>query len=284
MNVFSQLNLFATPVAILICLLPTGRADTTLAQPLVKAVAEVCMKDSPTAKDYARIAQSTVDFGRRMLQSKDQIQKEIIASGQDSVAIGERLDAKAENWAKLRDELQSLLRDDHRQSPPPQEQPPQHDKENDKQRNENKSESGQDESPPTRDDQESQANKDKQTESSTQRQDENATKDQSTSSKDSPSGGDSNSRDKQNAPSAFGSMKDSQEPTKPPRQQPDPLETQKVGGQVSKGSPHGGNDDPYMVIPLQKLDQLRNLDSPAKLFRMMEGPPTQPTDKKGKDW
>lgn len=283
MSLFSLLNRLAT-LATLIALLPSARADATLAQPLVKAIAEVCVKDVPTAKDYARIAQSTVDLGRRMLQSKEQIQKEIIASGLDSVDIGEKLDAKAANWSELREELQSLLKREDRQSPPPQEQPQQQEKENENQKNAKKSGSNREENQPTADDQKSQANKDKQTNSSSQSQDDNSSAGESSPSKESSSGENSNSRDQQKAPSAFGEMKNSQEPTKAPRQQPDPLDTQTVGGQVSKGSTHGGNEDPDMVIPLQRLDQLRNLDSPAKLFRMMEGPSTQPAEKKGKDW
>lgn len=281
MNKFSLSNRFVT-LATLIALMHSGRADTTLAQPLVKAIAEVCVKDLPTAKDYARIAQSTVDLGRRTLQSKEQIQKEIIASGLDSVDIGEQLDAKAANWPKLREELQSLLKSEDRHSPPPQEQPQEQEKEN--QRNANKSGSNQEETQSTGNDQESQANKDKQTKSSSQSQDDNSNTGQSTSSKDSSSGENSSSQDQQKAPSAFGDMKDSHAPTKPTHQQVDPLDTQKVGGQVSKGSSYGGNEDPNLVIPMQRLDQIRNLDSPAKLFRMMEGPSTQPTEKKGKDW
>ena len=42
--------------------------------------------------------------------------------------------------------------------------------------------------------------------------------------------------------------------------------------------------DPALAMPLQKLDQLRNQDSPAKLFRLMEGEKQPAPDKKGKNW
>lgn len=274
-----------TALAILIAPAPIGWADTTIAQPLVKIVSEVCQKDSPTAKDYARIAQSTVDFGRRMLQAKEHIQKEVITSGLDAVDIGEQLDAKGGNWSKLREELQSLLKDDHQQSPPtPQEKPPQNNQEQEKQGKENKSETDRDENPSSRNDQKSQGEQKNETDSSSQTKSENSPNDQPSTSNGSPSARDAKPSDNQNAQSAFGDMKDSHDPPTPPRQQSDPQETQKVGGLASKGAPQGRNEDPQLIIPLQKLDQLRNLDSPARLFRTMEGPPSPSTDKKGRDW
>ena len=44
------------------------------------------------------------------------------------------------------------------------------------------------------------------------------------------------------------------------------------------------NADPSLAMPLQKLEQLRNQDSPAKLFRLMQGDPGRTPDKKGKNW
>jgi len=39
-----------------------------------------------------------------------------------------------------------------------------------------------------------------------------------------------------------------------------------------------------LTLPLQKLEQLRNDDSPAKLFQLMEGEKKPTPAKKGKDW
>jgi Ca-activated chloride channel family protein len=41
--------------------------------------------------------------------------------------------------------------------------------------------------------------------------------------------------------------------------------------------------DPDLAMPLQKLEQVRNQDSPAKLQQLMQGQP-QKAPKKGKDW
>jgi Ca-activated chloride channel family protein len=37
-------------------------------------------------------------------------------------------------------------------------------------------------------------------------------------------------------------------------------------------------------MPLQKLDQVRNQDSPAKLQQLMQGVPPQKTKPNAKDW
>jgi Ca-activated chloride channel family protein len=73
--------------------------------------------------------------------------------------------------------------------------------------------------------------------------------------------------------------KDQKAPPKPPPPQPG---TQKVGGQQDK-KPDEQQQDPELAMPLQKLDQVRNQDSPAKLQQLMQGqqPKAKPT---GKDW
>lgn len=59
-----------------------------------------------------------------------------------------------------------------------------------------------------------------------------------------------------------------------------PGDTQQVGG--TAGDSSAQPVDPALVVPLQKLDQIRNQDSPARLFQLMQDP-NQPV-KKGKDW
>ncbi|HUJ45449.1 MAG TPA: VWA domain-containing protein [Opitutaceae bacterium] len=59
-------------------------------------------------------------------------------------------------------------------------------------------------------------------------------------------------------------------------------ETQKVGGQPQR--PPETKSDPSMVLPIQKLDQLRNQDSPAELFQMLDSREHKPTPKQGPNW
>jgi Ca-activated chloride channel family protein len=78
-----------------------------------------------------------------------------------------------------------------------------------------------------------------------------------------------------------------QKPEPKPQNQPEPPkpntgETQKVGGQPQR--PQEAKNDPSMVLPIQKLDQLRNQDSPAELFQMLDSHEHKPTPKQGPNW
>ena len=64
-----------------------------------------------------------------------------------------------------------------------------------------------------------------------------------------------------------------------------------VGMQVVVGVPIKGGQpqqpdktDPSLALPMQKLDQLRNQDSPAKLFQMLDSQEHKPRPKPGRDW
>jgi Ca-activated chloride channel family protein len=73
------------------------------------------------------------------------------------------------------------------------------------------------------------------------------------------------------------------QPPPPPEQtQANTGETQKIGGQPRQ--PPGAKADPSLVLPIQKLDQLRNQDSPAELFQMLDSRERKPPPKKGRDW
>jgi Ca-activated chloride channel family protein len=70
-------------------------------------------------------------------------------------------------------------------------------------------------------------------------------------------------------------------PPKPP-EQANTGETQTVGGRPQP--PPTAKTDPSLTLPIQKLDQLRNQDSPAQLFRMLDSREYKPSSKKGRDW
>jgi Ca-activated chloride channel family protein len=73
-------------------------------------------------------------------------------------------------------------------------------------------------------------------------------------------------------------MDKKEEPPPPPEEN-----TQKVGGAPEVPQEQKEQTDPALALPLQKLDQLRDQDSPAELFQMMEGEKKAPK-KTGKDW
>jgi Ca-activated chloride channel family protein len=71
----------------------------------------------------------------------------------------------------------------------------------------------------------------------------------------------------------------------PPPTQPEQANTgntQRIGGQTEP--PRETKTDPSLVMPIQKLDQLRNQDSPAELFEMLDSRNYKPPPKKGHDW
>ena len=76
-------------------------------------------------------------------------------------------------------------------------------------------------------------------------------------------------------------MKDQKEQKQDQKPPPPKPGTQKVGGQQDKKSTE--QVDPELAMPLQKLDQVRNQDSPAKLQQLMQGQ-QQKTKSTGKDW
>ena len=79
-------------------------------------------------------------------------------------------------------------------------------------------------------------------------------------------------------------MKDKKEPKPEPTTSPPPPKpgTQKVGGQQDKKPAE--QFDPELAMPLQKLDQVRNQDSPAKLQQLMQGQQQKQPKTNGKDW
>ena len=73
-------------------------------------------------------------------------------------------------------------------------------------------------------------------------------------------------------------MNKKDEPPPPPQQN-----TQKVGGAPENKEADREPTDPALALPMQKLEQLRNQDSPAQLFQLMEGE-KKAQKKTGKDW
>jgi len=58
-------------------------------------------------------------------------------------------------------------------------------------------------------------------------------------------------------------------------------DTQRIGGQLP---PQDRAPNPSLALPMQKLDELRNQDSPADLFQMLDNRDRKPPPKPGRDW
>jgi Ca-activated chloride channel family protein len=222
-----------------------------LAKPLAATVARLSGKDELAPKDCAELAETTITFGQRLKTSQQQAPEGVIRDGLAAVNLGEKQDAKAADWPKLRRELEDLLKkpeDEQKKDQQKQDKNNQQNQNQDQQKNQK--------------DQENQQQQQQSQQSEQQKQEQQ--------------------QQKQNQ-SAFGDMKDQQEKKgEEQKQQPQqPAGTQKVGGQNSKKQETSA--DPELTVPLQKLDQVRNQDSPAKLQQIMQGQQKQPA-KKGKDW
>ncbi|MBA4137265.1 MAG: hypothetical protein C0518_08120 [Opitutus sp.] len=231
-------------------------SEDTIAKPLTTTVARLADKTDLSAKDCADLAQTTITFGQRVKSAQQQAPEGVVRDGLAAVDLGEKTDAKAADWPRLRQELEALL---EKQEPPPQDQK---DQQNQQQQKQNQDQQKQDQQ--NKDQQKQDQEQQDQQKSDQQKQDEQQKNDQD----------------------AFGEMQDpkeeqkSEEQKEPPPKPPQP-QTQKVGGQ--KKEKQEAPLDPDLAVPLQKLDQVRNQDSPAKLQQLMQGRPVK-QPKKGKDW
>lgn len=283
MKVLQKSLSFLTCTAVTAFAVPPPAPDIA-AEPLTKIIAELCMKNDPSGKDFARIADATLDLARRHLQTREPTPPSVIESALDAVDAGERKDPKAADWPKLREDLNAFLEKKPEDS--------QQDKSKQKQQDENQ-ESGEkgdqdekqsgDQDSDSKDSPDGQKQSEKGEKSGDKDQKQNGENDPS-SEQDAPQDGQPQQPDSKKRNSAFGDMKDQPRPQEEAKDPASPDETQTVGGQQNKEAQQkADNQDPQLAIPLQKLEHLRRQDSPAKLFRMMEGE-APVSAKKGKDW
>lgn len=231
-------------------------ADDTLAKPLTTTVARLAEKNGLSAKEYAELAETTVTYGQRIKSAQQHPQPGIIRDALQAVDAGERQDAQAADWPKLRQELEELLQEEQKKDEPKQDQQDQEKQDQPKQNQ----------------DQQDQQNQD---------QSKNQDQDRQPQERDQPESDQPQDQEgQQQNQDAFGDMK-KDPPTASPKPPPPPSGTQKVGGQPDKKPAE--EQDPALAMPLQKLDQVRNQDSPAKLQQLMQGPQQKPTTS-GKNW
>ena len=224
----------------------------TLAKPLSTTVARLSEKDALAAKDCSELAQTTITYGQRVKSAKQQPPENVIRDALQAVDLGEKIDAKAADWPQVRQELQDLLKKE--------EPPPQPDKKNQDQQKQDQ----QDKRQQNQDQNQSQQNQDKQ-QSEQQKQDQQKQPEQQ----------------QKKSQDAFGDMKNQPAEKKSPS--PPQPGTQKVGGQQEK-KPAEQQQDPELAMPLQKLEQVRDQDSPAKLQQIMQSQQQRPNKHTDKDW
>jgi Ca-activated chloride channel family protein len=244
-----------------------------LVAPLSKVVGRLSGQSSRGAADWAELGRTTLTYGQRLQSNKQPVPEGPVRDALAAVDAGSSLDAKAADWPQLRQDLEALLKqpEDEKKNPPPEQKQPE---QNQSQQKQNQQQQQQPQ------DQNKQQDQQKQSQDQQQKSpDKDGNKDQQQN--------DSQAQPPQQPPegkqgqSAFGDMKADQ-PPKIERQPPG--ENQKVGGAPEKKQNEPKDLDPALALPLQKLDQLRNQDSPAKLFQIMEGEPKKSDSPKGKNW
>lgn len=235
----------------------------TAAGPLAALVGQLAIRDELAARDYAELARTTLTFGQRVKGAAQPVPPGPIRDGLASVETGEKLDAKAADWAKLKADLEALL---DKPDSPPQEEPPENQEQNPEQNEDQKSGDGQ--KGQGKSDQ-----KEKQEKSDSEKSESEKSPQQSSEGQE----GENGAPPPQAGQSAFGDLP-SEPPPPPP---PGAGETQQIGGQPDRSKEAEGN--PELTIPLQKLEQLKNQDAPARLYELMQDPKGQPA-KKGRDW
>lgn len=252
-------------------LAPPASSAAPLPSPLARIVGRLSNASSTTARDWAELARETVTWGSRLQSEQQPVPEGPVRDALQAVDLGAKEDAKTADWPKLREELEALLKKPEEQNRPEQSQ----------EKNESKDQ-----------------NKDQKQQQDQQKQDQSKSQDQQQAKPQSSPDAQNQDPQKQNQPqdqkaappkeqepkpgeSAFGDMKEKSEPPPPP---PPQGEMQKVGGAPEKKEPPPESANPALAVPMQKLEQLRNQDSPARLFELMQGEKKSAPKKPGKDW
>jgi AAA ATPase containing von Willebrand factor type A (vWA) domain len=234
---------------------------------LSRIVTRLSTAASRSGRDWAEFARETITWGSRLKSSGEQVPAGPVRDGLAAVDLGSELDPKTADWPQLRQELEALL--DHPEEPPPQDQQNQDQQQQDQQNQDQQKQ----------DQQQKQNSSDQKQQQDQQQQDQQSDENQDSQN---PENQQQNQQQKQQPQdredqSAFGDMEEKNTP-------PPPEETQQVGGvpERKEGSPPPV--DPNLALPLQKLEQLKNQDSPAELFQLMENRPDDSSRKTKKDW
>lgn len=217
---------------------------------LPKIVAKLAAQPVLSAADCAALAQETITYAQAERQSGKPSKPGVINDGLAAVDRGEAADAKAADWPQLRAKLQDLLK-----PPPPQDKP----KEDEKKQDDKKEEK-----------------KDQDQKSKDQQQDQQKSQDQNQEQKP-PEQQQQSEQQKQEQEK----KQQQAQPQQPDKSEP-PKDTQSVGGEKPKDDER--KEHPELAVPLQKLDQVRDKDSPAELFQLLHNDEPPPAGQPKKNW
>ena len=259
---------------------PSAASDptATIAQPLSTLVGHFSGRDALAAHDYAELANTTVTYGERLQSAKHPVPEGPIHDALLAVDRGEAADASAADWPDLRAKLKKFLQKN--EPPPKQDDEKKEDEKKEEQDKQDKQDSENQSGKP--DDKSEQEKKEQQDKSDSQQSQDSSKSQQNQQEQQESKPGEEKKEPAKDQQSAFGKMDEKPPEEKTPQEAPQPSEeTQKIGGAPENKSAIPVN--PELSVPLQKLDEVRNLDSPGRLFQLMQDPKAKP-EKKGKDW
>ena len=231
---------------------------------LGKIVSRLAAADTRTARDWAELGRETATWGSRLQSQKQSVPEGPVRDALAAVSIGSKLDPSVTDWNKLREDLEALLKKPEEEE---QKQEQEQQDQNEQQQNQDQKQQKDQKSDPQKQDK------------SGQQQSSPSDPKDSSSKQESSQKQDPKEEPRPQGDSAFGDMNKKEDPPPPP---PSQQNTQKVGG-ADKKEAEQPPADPALALPMQKLEQLRNQDSPAQLFQLMEGD-KKPSKKSGKDW
>lgn len=241
--------------------------------PLGKIVSRLSTQEDKSGRDWAELARETITWGQKLKTEQQPVPPVPVVDALLAVKLGSKLDPKTADWDQLRTELEVLLEKSEEQQQQDQQQQDQDQKDQDQNSDqENQSEGDQQKS--SQDQEGSEGSPKDQEQQQQAEQDENSSEDQSGSSEDEPP-----EQEPKEQESAFGDMDEKPEPP-----EPKPGEMQQVGGAEKNSDSSPEQMDPALAVPLQKLQKIRDQDSPAKLFQMMDDSPESSPKQKGKTW
>jgi Ca-activated chloride channel family protein len=231
-------------------------------KPLREIVTGLMEQPNVEPADWADLALETVRFGQALKQAVKPVAKGSIADGLDAIDHGETADPTAADWKALREELLQLL-----EEPPQQEQQQQgQDKQDDEGGKEDESQDQQQQSGQQNQDQNDEQQNQSDPQPRNEQGDEPEEKEQQSENEP--------QKEEQEQASSGQDEEADQEPQ-------EDREMQTIGSDTS--SAEELPEDPELAAAMQDLEQVRNQDSPARLFQILEGEPRPDNDSK-KNW
>jgi Ca-activated chloride channel family protein len=260
---------------LLLCLVLSGSlraADPAPPDPaasLSRVVGRLSGQENTSALDWAELARETVTWGQHVKSAGQEVPEGPVQDALRAVDTGSAADPRASNWSQLKSELEELLKKPD-------------DKKKDQQKNQDQKQN-QDQKENKDDKQDQQKDQDQQQQDQKQSKDQGSPKQDQQRDADQKQDGKNQDSKKPPKQSAFGKM--NQQPTPTPDTKAYQGATQKVGGARQDEANDPARANPELAVPLEKLEQVKNGDSPAELFQMLrkDEPITTPPST-GKNW